>query len=343
MFGFTRARMDTLDGDGHRELRRHYCGTCTALSRGYGYLFAAINGWDARLTSLLVDSQMAKSGEEVAVRCPARLYFSKRIALESGLPTRYAAAVMMFLLDEKLQDNRQDDGSRMASLASRIMGNRIVRARRFLAELQFPFDRIAVLKERQRAVERYEKGLTLRAVTAPVSEATALLFSHFALVAGAPQNAGGLSRIGSAFGAVCEILDASCDFERDKKKQKFNAIAATLPQGEDNLPLRTELLDGIWTFVATKLASIRRAIRSLELYRNRTVIENIVCEGLYDTAHDTCLTLNPHGHLRGMKVAWICPCCGSSVKSRFCSFCGTSADGESWQHVVHSAESRGES
>ncbi len=322
MFGFTKARYESMTLSEYHELRMHYCGNCMELRTEFGLPYGLINSWDTRLISLLIDSQLEDSTERGFTRCPARLWLMKQPSLVSALANRYASAVMIVLASEKLRDDQDDNDSLFAFLGSHLIENQLVKARLFLGELEFPFQSVDELRVRQSQIEASRDKMSLESVTSPTADAMSLLFSHISIVADAAHNTAALGEVGRCLGAIVVILDACHDYKCDAKNKSFNAVAATLSTKQLLLPLDSDEYELIWTFVLAQLGGIRDSLEQVTLHRNRSLIENILHKGLYDTAKAACSLLKSVDYsIR----SWTCPKCCATMETRFCPVCGVSS------------------
>ena len=141
MFGFARVRSEMLAQEECVDLRCYYCGLCATLRRDYGLPYAALTGWDGRFIALLIGAQAPDDISYATTRCPARLGTRSLSMVSDGIATRYAAAVTVFLLGEKLDDDLHDEHSTRARLVKPMVRKGVAHATEVLRELRLPVGR----------------------------------------------------------------------------------------------------------------------------------------------------------------------------------------------------------
>jgi len=324
MFGFTRVRSHQLTAHEYHELKTYYCGLCHALRQDYNLPSAILAGWDGRFMALLVAAQTAPRFTSAKTRCPAVLGLGFNPITGHHIATRYAAAVMIFLMGEKLADNIQDDNSHLAKMLQSLTQKHLDRALEILTELKFPLSEATALRQQQKEVEATMRGQSLAEVTAPSAQAVAMLVAHTAILADMPANFAVLSQIGQGLGRLITLLDACADYRQDVRKNKFNAILATLPAELAATPLSPDFYDAVENFLFIQLQAIRQHTEKLQLTHHQATVENILFMGLYDS---TQLALNKfaknvtprQNHSPNLQP---CPQCSTMSNARFCPQCG---------------------
>jgi len=325
MFGFAQVRKDQLTTDEYNQLKTYYCGLCHALRQDFGLASAALTGWDGRFLALLVDSQLQKPEFLCMTRCPASIGFLHQPIVSHDVATRYAAAATVFLFGEKLDDRIEDDESQLAKTLKSLTRSQINKAIEILIDLDFPLSNAIALKEKQKTVESKKRGNDFWTVTAPSSQAVALIFSHTAKLTGAESNIKPLVEIGSCVGKLITILDACYDYKEDIKKDKFNAIAACLPIDGPAQPISNHFYEVVRNFLLLQLKEIRSQVKRLSLRRHNHLVENVLFLGLYDATESACYKLAKSVVDSEIIVLTECNCptCGKAINSRFCTNCGT--------------------
>lgn len=164
---------------------------------------------------------------------------------DSDLPPvlRFTAAITVVMAEIKVADHILDSRAPLWKAARRVWSRSFRRAERELRALDFPLDDLLGWVDEQNVRER--RLLTERQTADPdalldqaieaTAEATAIAFAHGAGVAGRPDTVATLGRLGRAFGGLVYLLDALDDFEEDRKKGHFNAIAAAYRADEGKL------------------------------------------------------------------------------------------------------------
>jgi hypothetical protein len=332
MFGFARIRKSQLTPQEYCQLKSYYCGLCHALRQDFNLLSSLLVGWDGRFLALLVEAQIPGLVLRSKTRCPATMGLLHNPIASYGVGTRYAAAVTVFLLGEKLDDNYEDDGSQLAKAVKRLTRKHFEQAAAILNEFNFPLELATSLRNEQATVESTARGATLSEVTAPSAKAVALIFAHTANLAGVEANVGPLTQIGRCVGRLVTLLDACHDYNSDIAKNKYNTIAATLPEQQSRQPVASDCYREVEYFLLEQLQHIRSQTKQLTLYRHERLVQNILMLGLYDTVIKGCQKFSQNvSDLETTVSAKLssCPSCGAEISKvqRFCTACGVRLKG----------------
>lgn len=327
MFGFARVRQRALINQEWHLLKKHYCGLCHALREDYSLLAGGLTGWDGRFLALLVEAQFETATMQSKTKCPAALGMRQNGITNYGIATRYAAAVTIYLLGEKLKDNIRDDASKLSQMLKATSESHFERAAEVLTELDFPLELVENFRKKQYLIESTERSWSLEEVTSPSAMAVSLIFAHTANLTQRVENNIPLARIGHCVGRIVTLLDACQDYIADTKKGRFNSIASTLSKDEERLPFTMHRFNLLKSYLLVQLREIRFQITNLVLYRNTGVIENILVLGLYDITMNVCeqfasSVCQPESISDLASTA--CPHCKREVFGYFCTHCGTS-------------------
>jgi len=199
----------------------NYCGTCKTLGTRYGQRARMLLNHDTVfLAELLTELGGAPAEYQRAYRsynCMSMPAGDLPVALD------FAAAATMALADWKARDHVEDGGSRAWSAAQRLYRKPFARAAKRLRSWKFPTDRLeAALGSQQKREQAPE---SVEQLAWPTAEATALFCEHGAVLIGRPELRSPLAELGRTFGTLIYLLDAYEDFEKDAKKNEFNALA----------------------------------------------------------------------------------------------------------------------
>ena len=239
-----RARTCVKHTDAWREWRNHYCGTCKTIGSRYGQAARLTLNHDTVFLAELLTALSSDLRLSPAYRSFNCMTLPKR-GEEMPAVLRYSAAATLVLTEFKVIDHIEDTGRRRWRAMSRAFSQSFRNARRDLADLGFPVERLHETLRTQSTRER--DGTTLGEFSAPTAEATALFFAHGALVTHqAPEAAATLESLGRKFGELVYLLDAFEDYEKDLASGAFNAIRA---------------LGGDKREVAAQLQSLTEAVR----------------------------------------------------------------------------------
>lgn len=191
-----------------------------------GRTTSVLANYDQALLSLVVSGIAGSAaGVPVARPCTALRWRTVRVQPLSPPLRTLLAAGNLALVDAKLRDDL-DDGPRWWTRPVRwLLRGKVRRAYRALEALDFDTARVAGLPERQRAAER-----TAHPGMATLAEPSAALlgavFAHAARLTGRDELAGAMHRFGRAVGRAVYAFDALDDHDDDRRRGRFNAVAA---------------------------------------------------------------------------------------------------------------------
>lgn len=204
-----------------RAPRLPYCGTCKTLGALYGQRSRILLNND---TVFLAELLFAHAGEPewgAAYRSYNCLTLPREIG-KTPIALQYAASVTVALAHFHIADHLADTGKYRWSAAARWLSPAYLRAAARLRAWRFPMDEVSAILASQSA--REENPQSLEHVAEPTMIATALVFSHGFRLAGKPELAESMYRVGANFGHLIYVLDAYEDRERDLKTGAFNPL-----------------------------------------------------------------------------------------------------------------------
>lgn len=267
MFGYVRARRDTLDAAGLAGYEAAYCGLCRTLGRRRGFAARLFLNYDFAFLAMLLAPGEASSAAPCR-RCVLHPIRGKPACGGSRwLDT--AADESVVLTYWKLRDTREDGGF-FARLAARFLSLCLRRAYREARMACPDFDgETALCLAELRALEE---------ARCPSIDRTADCFARI-LSAAAPRT-GEASRDRAVeqllyhLGRWIYLIDAVDDLAEDRKAGRYNPVAARFPDwtGEDRAYLRGNMDHSL------NLAGA--AFQLLEENSWHPVMENILYSGL---------------------------------------------------------------
>ncbi len=253
MYGLMKARTCSYTPDQKYHRRLHYCGTCKTMGSLYGQKSRMLLDYDA---VFLAEILTAISGQEQLINKWNRSYQSYNClslptsGAEMPLALQVAATATVVMIDFKLADQIEDSARYRWKLAHRLFSKSFRAASSRLRQWEFPLTEMwrwfAIQNEREAEVRRSEgpraPDATLEHLAEPTAALTGLVFQHGARVAGAPGLQREMYELGYAFGRLVYLLDAFEDFEKDARRQEFNALRAVfqISDGRLTAPHRTE-------------------------------------------------------------------------------------------------------
>ncbi|MEZ6037953.1 MAG: DUF5685 family protein [Planctomycetota bacterium] len=230
MFG--NLRRPRCGGEARRVLyKAQLCAGCHAMREFSGRTTSLLANYDQSLLALVVSG--VAGGAPVSAPCTAVPWRTVQVqSLAPGLRTLLAAGNLA-LVDAKLRDDL-DDGPRWWTRALRwLLRGKVRRAHRALTELGFDVALVAQLPARQRAVEAAvatAAAPTLASLAAPSAEVLGEIFALAGRLADREPRVAALRRFGRAVGAAVYAFDALDDHDDDRRRGRFNAVAALEPR-----------------------------------------------------------------------------------------------------------------
>jgi hypothetical protein len=248
MFGLMKARTCHLDGEQKLSRRLHYCGACKTIGRMYGHksrLF--LNNDTVFLGELLSAVSIRRESKDDIPRLPSGLLLQTdwapayqsynclslpRSEADIPLPLKIAATATVVLTEFKIKDHIADSPNSVLKLAGRMYSKSFREASAVLQTWGFPIGRLRSCLESQSARENGVKSGSyqaspeqiLRHLAEPTAAASALFFEHGVKLVGRGDLARKAYKIGFDFGFLIYLLDAFEDYEKDFRKDQFNAI-----------------------------------------------------------------------------------------------------------------------
>jgi len=206
--------------------RKHYCGTCKTIGRGYGQRYRTLLNHDVVLLAELFATIYPERKNELRIT-PFNCF---KLPSSTEVPAylKYVAAANLLLAQYKIDDNVVDSKLPQAWLViKRLLRPGCNRARRDLIARGFPTD----------TLDEYVKAQFVReAACAPpvgqefthiveyyshyVAKATGLVYEQIDPTDMGPT----LKSIGEEFGRVVYLSDAIEDCERDRRAATFNIL-----------------------------------------------------------------------------------------------------------------------
>ena len=259
MFGYVRPNLQDLSQEDQTRYRSHYCGLCHAIGDRHGQLARMALTFDLTYLTIFLGSLYEPEenvGEGRCVPHPKKPHPWCRSAV-----TDYAADMTIALTYHKCLDDWQDDRS--------------LPARGCAAWLKKAYTQVK--KDWPRQCEAIEKSLTdlsrVEKRRDPSPDAAAKCFGALMaelFVMREDYWANALRAFGYSLGRYIYLLDAVCDYDKDRKKSGYNPVLLMDKQPEamrDTL----ELL----------LGDASAAFEKLPLLQDEAILRNILYSGVW--------------------------------------------------------------
>lgn len=270
MFGFIRPIKSELRVREVERFRNIYCGLCRLIKHQFGRLHTYFLSYDMTFMALVLCCLEENNPGLERHRCDANPIIPHDMACASPGLIR-SSQISVLLNYHKLCDTFRDEH-----------GMKHVVARVALQGVSSSYRKVrAALPEVDQAMQRCLKELSeLEADSVPSLDQPADTFARL-LTSAVPSTGDSSERILCQMfyhiGRWVYLIDACVDLESDWKSGAYNPIALrfglTVPSLE---PIKQELESTL----QRSLADIYNAFELLTVYRDRELIENIICLGL---------------------------------------------------------------
>lgn len=256
--------------------RAVYCGVCKALSDRYGQVPRLSLTYDFTFFALLflsLSDQEVRLSKEGCVLNPIQ---KKPVARDHGILDLTADCTVL-LAGFQLQDDVQDEGGVKASLRSFLFSGAFKKAKARLPELSSEIESLLSTLQKDEADKRgsaTKEDLSPESLASHFAAVLAAMFRYAALAENvSPDLVAALQLVGADLGAWIYLIDAIDDFNEDKEKRRFNALAG------DN---RDQAIASVLPHLLSLEAPLDRTLALLPYRRDGGIMRNIALEGLAD-------------------------------------------------------------
>lgn len=238
MFGLMRAKTCGLSDEQKLRRRLHYCGTCKTIGAVYGQKARLLLNHD---TVFLAEILTALGGDKFDSWQRAFHSYNCLTLPQDEMPLalEFAATANIVLTEFKIKDHIADEQKSSWRIADKTFFKAFQKAARKLESLEFPIEKLRQNLAEQTSRENNLNGKTedeiLEFLAQPTANATALFFAEGAKIAGCETNQQTMFALGFAFGKLVYLLDAFEDYEKDFRKNQFNAFRAAFAVQENKL------------------------------------------------------------------------------------------------------------
>lgn len=276
MFGYVRPLKAHLLMKEFTRYRAVYCGVCKALSDRYGQVPRLSLTYDFTFFALLflsLSDQEVRLSKEGCVLNPIQ---KKPVARDHGILDLTADCTVL-LAGFQLQDDVQDEGGVKASLRSFLFSGAFKKAKARLPELSSEIESLLSTLQKDEADKRgsaTKEDLSPESLASHFAAVLAAMFRYAALAENvSPDLVAALQLVGADLGAWIYLIDAIDDFNEDKEKRRFNALAG------DN---RDQAIASVLPHLLSLEAPLDRTLALLPYRRDGGIMRNIALEGLAD-------------------------------------------------------------
>lgn len=261
MFGYVTANLRELTKEQQKRYGSVYCGICRRIREQAGNLARLGLSYDMAFLSLLLMSLYEP--EEQSRRESCMLHpLAKRPWVDNEF-IRYGADMNVALSYFNCLDDWQDDGKRTAKAMADRMG-------KHLPQIEGRYPRqCAAIRESIQKLGKLEK------VNCPNPDETAGAFGALLGELFVWQEdlwSRDLRSLGDALGRFIYLLDAVQDYDKDKKKGKYNPFLAA---GSGKDPQKWE------EYLVLTMARCTAAFEKLPLVQDKAILDNILYSGVW--------------------------------------------------------------
>ena len=279
MFGYIKPFKPELKIKEFDTYQAVYCGLCHQLGKAFGPFAKMTLSYDFTFVAVLSMALRKNFCGFQKTRCMANPLKKKTCAVP-GEDMEFVSSCAMVMLYYKVKDNIHDSGL-VKKLGCYILLPFASSARKKAVRLYPELDQIfAQMMKDQFQLEK-DKTVSVDAAAAPTAKALQAVFS---MLGDGETEKRVLSRFGYLLGRWVYLLDALDDLEDDLKTGSYNPFL--LKFSVDNLSEEEikEILDyGKGTLNIT-VAEMGTTYELLELYRYKTILDNIIYLGLKASA-----------------------------------------------------------
>ncbi|MBR3865113.1 MAG: hypothetical protein IKM67_00195 [Clostridia bacterium] len=253
MFGYILANRDALPEDRQKRYKSLYCGLCQQLHHSYGNAARMTLTYDMVFLILLIGGLYEPQESESSAVCMVHPFKKQNRTFTSA--TEYVADMSVILTYEKLLDDRADENSLKSRIGIDLLDKAYEKAR------SRQDDKAACIREYLKQLYRSEKS------RGGIDEGANLFGKVMGVVFdyGDDMWRGHLSALGEALGRFIYVLDAYADFEKDKKKGRYNPLESN----KDESILRV------------LMGEVAQLYDILPIVQDADIIENIIYSGVW--------------------------------------------------------------
>lgn len=261
MFGYVTASVKELDQEQKRRYNAVYCGICRQIRIRSSQIARLGLRYDMAFLALLLMSLYEPEEENGHRAC--MLHPVKPKPWIDNEFIRYAADMNVALAYYNFLDDWQDDGKVSAKLLSDAFGKHVS-----AIEEQYP-RQCGAIRERIRSLNRLEEE------NCPNPDEPAGIFGDLMaelFVYEEDMWSPTLRTMGQALGRFIYLLDAALDYEKDKRKKKYNPYLA---MGMDKDWTRWE------EYLVLTMGRCTSSFEMLPLIQDKALLDNILYSGVW--------------------------------------------------------------
>lgn len=277
MFGYVKPFKPELKMKEFDTYKAVYCGLCHQLGRVFGPFAKLTLSYDFTFAAVLSLSVKEKFCGFKKTHCMANPLKRKDCAVPCD-ETKFVSASAMILFYYKLKDNIKDSGFLKKVLYTLLLPFASV-ARKKAKKLYPSLDDIFSRMMKEQFLLEKEKTQSIDKAAEPTAKALEEVFAEFDDTQSRP-----LRRMGYLLGRWIYLLDALDDLKDDAKTKNYNPFLIKFDAYNLTEEKEKEILEyGKGTLNVT-VAELANAYELLNLYRYKSILDNIIYLGLKNSA-----------------------------------------------------------
>jgi len=265
MFGYVRAYVEALSEAEKARYRAVYCGLCHALGERHGWRGRFTLTYDMTFLCLFLSSLYEPEEKQGNARCTPHPV--KPHAFVRNEVTDYAADMTIALAWHKCRDDWQDDHKQTARIGAALLKKRYE-----AVKAAWPVQTGAI----EQAMDELSQ-VEARRDTSPDAAANCfgrLMGVLFVMKEDFWQNA--TYAFGQSLGRFIYMVDAACDYDKDKKTGSYNPVLLLERKPE-------EMRDTLKMLLGQASA----AFEALPLVNDAQLMRNVLYAGVWQTYNET--------------------------------------------------------
>lgn len=267
MFGYVKIYKDELKVKEYNLFKSYYCGLCKTLKKNYGFASRLGLSYDLTFLSLILSSVYLPKEEISSQVCVANP-FKKKPVMHPNSFMEYSACANVLLTYFKLRDDICDNHSIKSVLCIPFILPALKKARKkqpkLYSEIKECMNKLSSL-EKAKASEPDVLADAFGLLTKAIFSADVIRDDNIKRI---------MAQIGYLIGRYIYLLDACDDYEEDKKSKSFNVLLT-----KECPVTKEELLDTL----EFTLSEISLSYELLDIKKNKSILDNIIYLGLYDS------------------------------------------------------------
>lgn len=271
MFGYVTVCREAMSEEDYELFQSYYCGLCKATGRCASNIARMGLSYDITFLALVIASVLHEDNTMKYGGCLAHPFRKRNSVCESSA-VDYAACMGVMLTYLKFRDDMSDDRSIKAASLAAMFHHGVKKAR---IRYGYQYDKIT---ECLRQLSRLEKEncADIDLCADCFAKILETLFTPDFISDDSTRRI--LAWMGYNTGRWIYVIDAYNDMEKDFKKKSYNPFLAA--EYDDFNEYKFKIKEQLSVSLTFTLENIASAFELLNVYKNRTVIEHIIYQGL---------------------------------------------------------------